>query len=117
MILPGRPRLTLAAVPGSVFRRPDRRRTLRAEPHSNALIAVASRRAGIRMRALRTGDSIMFENLMATAVLPASDLDRARRWWHDVLDRDPVHAERSRAQRGQVGQPEPCILERLLDAR
>lgn len=93
MILPGRPRLTLAAVPGSVFRRPDRRRTLRAEPHSNALIAVASRRAGIRMRALRTGDSIMFENLMATAVLPASDLDRARRWWHDVLDRDPVHTE------------------------
>ncbi|CAH0123023.1 MULTISPECIES: VOC family protein [unclassified Microbacterium] len=35
----------------------------------------------------------MFENLMATAVLPAADLDRARRWWHDVLGRDPVYAE------------------------
>ena len=35
----------------------------------------------------------MFENLMATAVLPAADLDRARRWWHDVLGRVPVHAE------------------------
>jgi catechol 2,3-dioxygenase-like lactoylglutathione lyase family enzyme len=33
----------------------------------------------------------MFETLMATAVLPASDLDRARTWWHDVLGRDPVH--------------------------
>jgi len=37
--------------------------------------------------------SIMFENLMATAVLPASDLDRARNWWHDVLGRDPVYAD------------------------
>lgn len=35
----------------------------------------------------------MFENLMATAVLPASDLDRAKRWWHDVLGRDPVYAD------------------------
>lgn len=35
----------------------------------------------------------MFENLMATAVLPASDLDRAQRWWHDVLGRDPVYAD------------------------
>jgi len=35
----------------------------------------------------------MFEKLMATAVLPASDLDRARTWWHDVLGRDPVYEE------------------------
>lgn len=35
----------------------------------------------------------MFENLMATAVLPAADLDRAQRWWHDVLGRDPVYAD------------------------
>jgi len=28
---------------------------------------------------------------MAAAVLPVTDLDRARRWWHDVLDRDPIH--------------------------
>ena len=35
----------------------------------------------------------MFENLMATAVLPAKDIDRARRWWHDVLGRDPVYAD------------------------
>lgn len=35
----------------------------------------------------------MFENLMATAVLPASDLDRATRWWHDVLGRDPVYTD------------------------
>lgn len=32
----------------------------------------------------------MFEKLMATAVLPASDIDRAKKWWHDVLGRDPV---------------------------
>ena len=32
----------------------------------------------------------MFEKLMATAVLPASDLARAKQWWHDVLGRDPV---------------------------
>ncbi|REJ04225.1 VOC family protein [Microbacterium bovistercoris] len=35
----------------------------------------------------------MFENLMATAVLPATDLDRARRWWHDTLDREPMYVE------------------------
>ncbi|MGW9632144.1 VOC family protein [Agromyces sp. NPDC055520] len=33
----------------------------------------------------------MFDKLMATAVLPASDLGRAKAWWHDVLDRDPVY--------------------------
>ncbi|MFF2370122.1 VOC family protein [Agromyces sp. NPDC058110] len=33
----------------------------------------------------------MFEKLMATAVLPASDLDRAKTWWHDVLACDPVY--------------------------
>ena len=36
---------------------------------------------------------IMFENLMATAVLPAADLDRAQAWWHDVLGRDPLYAD------------------------
>lgn len=36
---------------------------------------------------------IMFENLSATAVLPAKDIDRARRWWHDVLGRDPVYSD------------------------
>ncbi|WP_448809415.1 VOC family protein [Agromyces bauzanensis] len=35
----------------------------------------------------------MFEKLMATAVLPASDLGRARQWWHDVLGRDPVYED------------------------
>ncbi|WP_136708642.1 VOC family protein [Agromyces sp. H66] len=35
----------------------------------------------------------MFEKLMATAVLPASDLARARGWWHDVLGRDPVYED------------------------
>lgn len=35
----------------------------------------------------------MFENLMATAVLPAADIDRAKAWWHDVLGRDPVYAD------------------------
>ncbi|MDQ0615207.1 catechol-2,3-dioxygenase [Microbacterium sp. W4I4] len=35
----------------------------------------------------------MFEKLMATAVLPATDLDRAKKWWHDVLGRDPIHTE------------------------
>jgi len=35
----------------------------------------------------------MFENLMATAVLPAADLDRAKAWWHDVLGRDPIHED------------------------
>ncbi|GAA1803468.1 VOC family protein [Agromyces neolithicus] len=35
----------------------------------------------------------MFEKLMATAVLPASDIARAQQWWHDVLGRDPVYTE------------------------
>jgi len=35
----------------------------------------------------------MFEKLMATAVLPASDIGRARNWWHDVLGRDPVYED------------------------
>ncbi|BDV31596.1 VOC family protein [Microbacterium terricola] len=35
----------------------------------------------------------MFENLMATAVLPAADIDRAKAWWHDVLGRDPAYAD------------------------
>jgi len=35
----------------------------------------------------------MFEKLMATAVLPASDLGRAKAWWHDVLGRDPVYED------------------------
>jgi len=35
----------------------------------------------------------MFEKLMATAVLPASDIARARQWWHDVLGRDPVYED------------------------
>ncbi|QEO13478.1 VOC family protein [Agromyces intestinalis] len=35
----------------------------------------------------------MFEKLMAMAVLPAADLDRAKKWWHDVLGRDPVWSE------------------------
>jgi len=35
----------------------------------------------------------MFENLMATAVLPATDLDRAQGWWHDVFGLDPVYAD------------------------
>ncbi|MDQ4215844.1 VOC family protein [Microbacterium capsulatum] len=30
---------------------------------------------------------------MATAVLPATDLDRAQQWWHDVLGRDPVYTD------------------------
>ncbi|GAA1776658.1 VOC family protein [Agromyces lapidis] len=32
----------------------------------------------------------MFEKLMAGAVLPAADIARARKWWHDVLARDPI---------------------------
>ena len=36
---------------------------------------------------------IMFDNLMATAVLPAKDLERATQWWHDVLGRDPVYTD------------------------
>jgi len=35
----------------------------------------------------------MFEKLMAMAVLPASDLARARRYWHDVLGHDPVSSD------------------------
>ena len=35
----------------------------------------------------------MFDKMMATAVLAASDLDRAKAWWHDVLGRDPVYEE------------------------
>ena len=35
----------------------------------------------------------MLEKLMATAVLPASDIARAKQWWHDVLDRDPVYSD------------------------
>jgi hypothetical protein len=35
----------------------------------------------------------MFEKLMATAVLPASDIGRARNWWRDVLGRDPVYED------------------------
>lgn len=35
----------------------------------------------------------MLEKLMATAVLPASDLDRAKQWWHDVLGREPVYTD------------------------
>ncbi|MDR5699815.1 VOC family protein [Agromyces aerolatus] len=31
----------------------------------------------------------MFENASAYAVLPASDLDRARRYWTDLLGNDP----------------------------
>jgi hypothetical protein len=35
----------------------------------------------------------MFEKLMATAVLPASDLARAKQWWHDVLGREPIYED------------------------
>ncbi len=35
----------------------------------------------------------MFEKLMATAVLAASDIARAKQWWHDVLGRDPVYED------------------------
>jgi len=35
----------------------------------------------------------MFEKLMATAVLPASDIVRARNWWRDVLGRDPIYED------------------------
>lgn len=35
----------------------------------------------------------MFDKLMATAVLPASDLGRAKQWWHDVLGRDPMYED------------------------
>jgi catechol 2,3-dioxygenase-like lactoylglutathione lyase family enzyme len=32
----------------------------------------------------------MFEKLMAMATLPASDLARARKYWHDVLGHEPT---------------------------
>jgi catechol 2,3-dioxygenase-like lactoylglutathione lyase family enzyme len=32
----------------------------------------------------------MFEKMMATAVLPAADLERAKGWWRDVLGREPI---------------------------
>lgn len=35
----------------------------------------------------------MFEHLVAMPVIAASDLSRARRFWHDVLGRDPVHSD------------------------
>jgi predicted enzyme related to lactoylglutathione lyase len=35
----------------------------------------------------------MFEKLMATAVLAASDITRAKQWWHEVLGRDPVYED------------------------
>lgn len=35
----------------------------------------------------------MFEKLMAMAVLPASDLARARNYWHDVLGQEPMSSD------------------------
>lgn len=35
----------------------------------------------------------MFEKLMAMAVLPASDLARARTYWHDVLGHEPMSSD------------------------
>jgi len=35
----------------------------------------------------------MFETILATAVLPAHDLDRARQWWAQVLGREPIGGE------------------------
>ncbi|GAA4060715.1 VOC family protein [Agromyces indicus] len=35
----------------------------------------------------------MFENSITMATLPASDLERARRFWHDVLGLDPVRSD------------------------
>ncbi|MEV1129811.1 VOC family protein [Agromyces sp. NPDC049794] len=35
----------------------------------------------------------MFEKLMATAVLPASDIGRARNWWHEVFGREPAYED------------------------
>ena len=32
----------------------------------------------------------MFENASSYAVLPASDLARARAFWHDTFGKDPV---------------------------
>ena len=35
----------------------------------------------------------MFENSIAMATLPASDIERARRFWHDVFGLDPVRSD------------------------
>lgn len=35
----------------------------------------------------------MFEKLMATAVLPASDIVRARNYWREVLGKEPIASE------------------------
>jgi catechol 2,3-dioxygenase-like lactoylglutathione lyase family enzyme len=35
----------------------------------------------------------MFEKLMAMAVLPASDLSRARNYWRDVLGHEPIMSD------------------------
>jgi len=35
----------------------------------------------------------MFEKLMATAVLPASDVVRARNYWRDVLGHEPIASD------------------------
>jgi predicted enzyme related to lactoylglutathione lyase len=35
----------------------------------------------------------MFENSIAMATLPASDLERAKRFWHDVFGIDPVRSD------------------------
>ena len=35
----------------------------------------------------------MFEKLIAMPVLAASDLARARRFWHEVLEHDPVYSD------------------------
>lgn len=35
----------------------------------------------------------MFENSIALATLPASDLERAKRFWHDVFGIDPVRGD------------------------
>lgn len=35
----------------------------------------------------------MFENSIAMATLPASDLERARKFWHDVFGLDPVRGD------------------------
>ncbi|MGR0220259.1 VOC family protein [Agromyces sp. ZXT2-6] len=35
----------------------------------------------------------MFENSIAMATLPASDLERAKRFWHDVFGVDPIRSD------------------------
>ncbi|GAA2040407.1 glyoxalase/bleomycin resistance/dioxygenase family protein [Agromyces tropicus] len=35
----------------------------------------------------------MFENSLASGVLPASDFERAQRFWHDVFGLDPVRTD------------------------